>query len=113
MTQTLPEKIFHRLQVYVTRFGVEQIKKVVLRIGFDTGIPPTALTVEMRTISANTPLQETEWIIEAMTDTARCRSCGKVFESSPTMPAGVCPSCGGENVEIHEAKPFEIIGIEI
>lgn len=108
----LPETIFNRLQAYVSRFGVDRVKKVVLRIGPERGIQRTALTSEMRTISFNTALQETEWIIEDMTVSARCNSCGKVFEITPS-PKVNCPGCGGDDVDIHSAKPFEIIGIEI
>ncbi|MDR2610752.1 MAG: hydrogenase maturation nickel metallochaperone HypA [Clostridiales Family XIII bacterium] len=88
-----------------------KIETLVLQIGELSSMIPKYIEAVYPAAINNTILQDTKLEIEILPGNARCADCAKVF--NVLQNRGVCPACGGKNLELLCGKEFFIKEIVI
>jgi hydrogenase nickel incorporation protein HypA/HybF len=83
-----------------------RIETLVLQIGELSSMIPKYIEAVYPAAVDGTTLQNTELKIEILPGNARCVDCGKIFNVLEYK--GICPSCGGKNLELLCGKEFFI-----
>ncbi len=109
VVQQLVEKLLAELQGQ----GVHRVKEVRLRRGSTFGEGPLRQAFAM--LTANTPLQGAELIIEGFPVEHTCENCGHsqvISEEDLLGHLFICPGCGAAE-EIDEAHGLELVGVTV
>lgn len=86
--------------------GVTQIDTIVLQIGELSSMIPKYIESCFPAAVDGTMMQDTKLKIEILPGNALCKSCNKVF--NVIQHKGLCPLCGGDQIELISGKEFMI-----
>jgi len=93
---------------------VQKAKRVLsvrVMVGTLSGVDPEALRMTFQLAAEETPLRETELVVERVTATVRCADCQAV--STPEPPFIYCAVCKSRNVQIETGRELYIKSAEI
>ena len=88
-----------------------EVGKISLVIGEMCGVVKEAVEFHFDFLSKGTIAEGATLDFTMVPQTARCRSCGKVFELGEFDWA--CPDCGGSSLEITGGKELFVDSIEV
>lgn len=89
---------------------IGRVGKVVLDVGEMYYVVPNIMRSVYRSAIKGTALEGSALEMNFIPASARCRSCGTVF--NPLEADGICPRCGESDYEVTGGKEFEIRQIE-
>jgi hydrogenase nickel incorporation protein HypA/HybF len=99
-------EIVNTVEKFAEENRVGRIETLVLRIGELSSMIPKYIEAVYPAAVNNTILEDTKLEIEILPGNARCADCGKVFNVLANK--GLCPDCGGKNLELLCGKEFYI-----
>ena len=85
---------------------LSEVESIVLEVGAMSSVVPDYLTSCFPTAAAGTMLEKTELRIEKLPAVGRCRGCG--MEYNVAEHRGLCPDCGGNDLELLSGREFNI-----
>lgn len=91
--------------------GEAKVEKMHLRIGKLAAVVEHSLRFCFEIITKDTPLENTELVIEEVPVTAKCKGCGHEWEVEG--PVFRCPACDGGEVEMLSGRELEIQSLEV
>ena len=91
--------------------GAREVKKINLVIGEMSGIVEECVRFYFDFIGRETIAEGAVLSFKMIPATARCRSCGKLFELEESD--WTCPHCQGDSVEIVAGKELFVESIEV
>ncbi|MCL1896917.1 MAG: hydrogenase maturation nickel metallochaperone HypA [Clostridiales bacterium] len=86
--------------------GLSEVEAIVLEVGAMSTVVPEYLTGCYPNVVGGTMLEKTELRIEELAAAGRCRGCGGSFDF--VIRRGVCPGCGGKDIELLSGREFKI-----
>lgn len=91
--------------------GIDRVATIALKIGRMTDIDAEALRFGFEVITKETPLANTNLVIEHIPIAARCQACLHEFEVSDFQ--FICPACSGSAVDLIHGQELDIAYLEI
>ncbi|MFO7752716.1 MAG: hydrogenase maturation nickel metallochaperone HypA [Desulfobacteraceae bacterium] len=88
-----------------------RVEKMHLRIGKLAAVVEHSLRFCFEIITRDTPLENTELVIEEVPVTAQCKGCGHKWEVEG--PVFRCPACETGEVEMLTGRELEIQSLEV
>lgn len=88
-----------------------KVVSVRIRVGEWQQIVPEILTAYFDYLAQDTPLEAARITIDAVSATARCEECDRVFPVSDIFL--VCPGCGSRSCTLLTGKEMELIELEL
>ncbi|MDR3363804.1 MAG: hydrogenase maturation nickel metallochaperone HypA [Clostridiales Family XIII bacterium] len=88
-----------------------KIEALVLQIGELSSMVPAYIEAVYPAAIEGTILEQARLEIEVLPANARCRACGKAFNAKERK--GVCPQCGGKELELLGGREFCIKEIAV
>ena len=90
----------------------ENVKKIWVKAGIAKAVMPEALHFSFDVLKReHTQLEDAELCIEIIPLSGLCRKCGKEFELDRVL--GICPHCGGFDVQWTSGTELFVEKIEI
>ena len=90
----------------VRKQGLSEVEAIVLEVGAMSSVVPEYLTGCYPSVVDGTMLEKTELRIEELPAIGKCRSCGESYDV--INHRGVCPGCGGKELELLGGREFNI-----
>lgn len=91
--------------------GLERIGAVHLKLGRMTTFVPDCVKFYYDALTADTPLEGSDLVIEEIDVAGRCNNCGVGLEFDE--PFFVCPECGSVDIEILSGREILIDALEV
>lgn len=91
--------------------GAGKILSLRLRVGALSGVVPDALTFAFEALSAGTPAEGGQLIIEAVPAQFWCESCGRAFEADALN--AICPACGKHSSDLRSGQELQVVSMEV
>ena len=88
-----------------------QVTRVELDIGRLSGVETEALEFAWEMVVNNTILEKAILVINHIRARARCKACGKEFESENYFTP--CPSCGSFSFEVFQGRELQVKAFNI
>lgn len=88
-----------------------KLKKVVVKVGELVAVVPDSLQFCYQALTADTPLQGSELVIEVIPVAAYCQDCGKEFKIDSFF--FVCPHCESTNVKVLSGQELQVSELEV
>lgn len=99
-------KVVKQVENFAINNGVTKIETLVLQIGALASVIPRFVEECYPMAVKNTMLRDTCLKIEILPASARCRSCGKIF--NPLKYKSACPNCSSKQPEMISGNEFMI-----
>jgi hydrogenase nickel incorporation protein HypA/HybF len=93
------------------RHGGGRISTIHLKVGVLAGVVPAALRSSFELAREQTPLADTELVIEEIPLAAFCTICDA--ERTLDFPYLCCPNCGTPTTDIVHGRELEVVALEI
>jgi hydrogenase nickel incorporation protein HypA/HybF len=91
--------------------GAERVARIVLQVGALSGVEPSLLADAFPFVSAGTPAEGAELIIETTPVRVHCRVCGADTEARPNRLA--CSVCGDSHTQVLSGDEFLVTRVEL
>jgi len=91
--------------------GASRVYAVRLKIGALSGVVPDALRFAFDALSAGTPAEGAQLIVENIPARFWCAACQREFEGSQLFAE--CPDCGELSRELRAGRELELASLEI
>jgi hydrogenase nickel incorporation protein HypA/HybF len=91
--------------------GASRVCAVTLRVGDLSGAVPEALEMSFAAVTAGTPAENAELIIERVPAVFWCEPCQREFGSESLLAE--CPGCGAISRSLRSGRELEIASMEI
>jgi hydrogenase nickel incorporation protein HypA/HybF len=88
-----------------------KVAQVNLKVGKLAAVVPQSLLFCFEIAARETPAEGARLVIEEIAVSARCNTCGKLWEVSE--PVFKCPACDGTSVEMLSGRELDIESIEL
>lgn len=88
-----------------------RLKKVLVKTGELVAVVPDSLQFCYQAITAGTPLEGSELVIEVIPTRALCDSCGKEFKVESFF--FVCPHCESARVKVLSGQELQVSELEV
>ncbi len=89
----------------------KEIRAINLRIGALAGVVPEALDFAFESLKKGTPAAGAKLNVEYVPLTCYCRKCQAEF--LPKDYSSICPTCGGNDMEIRRGLEIDMASIEV
>ena len=91
--------------------GAERVERIILQLGAVSGVEAALLADAFPFVSAGTPAEGAELIIETLPVRVRCRVCGAETEARPNHLA--CRVCGDSHTDLVSGDEFLLTRVEL
>lgn len=108
---SIAQEIFSIIQQNVDAGKLESVKNVKVKIGKLSNILPDSLLFCFDAIKSDTPLNNSELIINQTPILIECNDCKSVSEIEP--PVFSCPNCSGINIKMTGGSELILEEIEL
>jgi len=88
-----------------------KLKKVVVKVGELVAVVPDSLQFCYQALTADTPLEGSELVIELIPVAASCQDCRKEFKVDSFF--FICPHCESTNVKILSGQELRVSELEV
>lgn len=85
------QDMFDIIEENIENHNIEEVSKIVVKVGEFTCVEEHALTFAFEAISKDTKAENAELIIKRVKATAKCEDCQEIFDISYTNKK--CPVC--------------------
>jgi hydrogenase nickel incorporation protein HypA/HybF len=89
----------------------DKVLSVRIRVGEWQQVVPEILTAYFDYLAQDTPLEAARITIDAVSATARCDDCDRVFAVPDIFL--ICPACGSRSCTLLTGKEMELIEVEL
>ena len=107
---SLMEGIMQRAAAALAPYAAVKVNSLTVRTGALANIMPAAFAFAFEALSAGTVFAGARLITETLPISARCRDCGREFESE-SLPL-VCPTCASREVEIIGGDEVYLVSLD-
>jgi hydrogenase nickel incorporation protein HypA/HybF len=106
----ISEALLGQLTGLAEQHGWPRLSRVWVRIGLLSGVVPEALQFAFNALSAGTPAEGAELVLETAPGRFACDQCGELDLERLTF---VCPQCDGPLRLLRASRELSLGGVEV
>lgn len=108
---SIAQSLIDIIQEEMDRHQATSLKSVRLNIGQLSAVVPESLSFCFEVITAGTPLEGAELIMDMVPLMGSCRACKETFEIEDY--AFSCPKCGSPEIDTISGQDLSIVEMEV
>ncbi len=107
---SIAQALLDQLESLCTRFNGQQLSRVTLDVGHQSGVDPEALRFAFAALAPTSCAAQATLQINAIPTQLACNGCAR--NSHPDTPFAACPHCGSTDVAITAGEQLTIKSVD-